>query len=202
MNRPTARHCRQRRPPAGRSGEDPLQSSLYRAALLVAAGFQAEVVARMVVKDSQRMAAAAVTQRDPALEVHLPQQVWRWPLEALLRRSSTRRRNNAAIPAQHLVQRRNRRRCTPFALQTTGNLAPPPRPDGHRAPRALGPQSSPPFAPGSSGDAETDRQASRRSPSGRATCTQWPDGYRTGDKAPAGSSPPASQASQTHAAGP
>jgi hypothetical protein len=53
----------------------------------------------MIVEHSQGMTAASIVQLHPALEVHLPEQVRRRLLKALLRRGSTYRGNDATIPA-------------------------------------------------------------------------------------------------------
>ena len=84
-DRPRACHCRRRMPPAGRSGE---MSAPGGFAPFRPAGWRkrrgTDRIARMIVDDGQRMAAVAVGKRDPALEVHLPQQVRRRLLKALV----------------------------------------------------------------------------------------------------------------------
>src|SRR5262249_23257368 len=79
--------------------ERQLQSALHGAAPLVGAGLKTQVIARMIVEHGQGMTAASVAQFDPALEVHLPEQVRRRLLKALMRRRSTYRSNDATIPA-------------------------------------------------------------------------------------------------------
>src|SRR5262245_15933065 len=106
--------------------ERPLQSALHGAALLVGAGLKTQVIARMIVEHGQWMAAAAVAQLHPALEVHLPEQVRRRLFKALLRRRSTHRGNDATIPVQDLVHRRECRRFHPLTFQAAGDLARPP----------------------------------------------------------------------------
>src|SRR5215510_9202943 len=61
-----------------------LQASLHGAALLVGTRLQTQVIARMIVQHCQRMAAASIGKRYPTLEVHLPKQVRRRLLEALV----------------------------------------------------------------------------------------------------------------------
>src|SRR5262245_21415415 len=105
------------------TAERQLQSTLHGAAPLVGAGFKTQVIARMIVKHGQRMTAASIAQRHPALEVHLPEQVRRRLLKSLQRRRSSGRRDDATIPAQDLVHRRHRRRFQSPAFQATGDLA-------------------------------------------------------------------------------
>src|SRR5712692_5906105 len=51
------------------------QSVFYRGGLLIAAGLQAQRIARVIVEHSQRMTALAVAQLKVAFEIHLPQLV-------------------------------------------------------------------------------------------------------------------------------
>ena len=77
----------------------------------------------MVVDHSQRVATATIAKRHMALEVHLPEQVRCRHLKAQAGGRSTGRRNDPAMPAQHLMHRRRDRTGQPIALQTAGNLA-------------------------------------------------------------------------------
>ena len=82
------------------------------AAVLARARLQGDVVARMVVQDRQRVAAPAVVQAYPPLEVHLPQVVGLASLEAL-HASAPLSRSGAQKPvapedAAHRAGRRQR----------------------------------------------------------------------------------------------
>src|SRR5262249_27271400 len=79
------------RQPVAAKGQ--LQSSLHGAALLVGAGFQTQVIARMVVQDSQGMASASIGKRNPAFEIHLPEQIWCRLLKPLMGYRTTSRAN-------------------------------------------------------------------------------------------------------------
>ena len=80
---PRTCHCR-RTAPSGRPWRRKMRSSLARTVglLLVGAGLQAGAEARMIVDQGQRVARASVAEPDPALEVHLPEQIGRLLLEA------------------------------------------------------------------------------------------------------------------------
>ena len=93
--------------------EGRLQMALHRDALFIGAGLEARHIARMVVHHGQRMAAHPIAEPDPALEVHLPQQVRRRPLEALRGPRRAGRRNHAAMPPQNLVHGRSAGGFTP-----------------------------------------------------------------------------------------
>src|SRR6187200_2565097 len=103
-----------------------LQMALHRDALFIGAGLEARHIARMVVHHGQRMAAHPIAEPDPALEVHLPQQVRRRPLEALRGPRRAGRRNYAAVPPQNLVHGRKCGRLHPLAFETARDLARPP----------------------------------------------------------------------------
>ena len=106
--------------------EGHLQMALHRDALFIGAGLEARHIARMVVHHGQRMAAHPIAEPDPALEVHLPQQVRRRPLEALRGPRRAGRRNYAAVPPQNLVHGRKCGRLHPLAFETARDLARPP----------------------------------------------------------------------------
>src|SRR5579859_6772106 len=101
--------------------------ALYRAALLVAAGRKADRVARVVVDDRQRMAAALAGKRHPALEVHLPEKVRRLLLEAPSGARAAERRPDPIMPEQNLMCRRARRHLAAVTLQAAHDLARSPR---------------------------------------------------------------------------
>src|SRR5215472_14543361 len=69
------------------------------------------------------MAGGPVTEPNPSLEVHLPQQVWRLFLEALSSRASCPWGNDTAMAAKDLMNRRNSGTAHTIALQYPRNLA-------------------------------------------------------------------------------
>src|SRR6202451_3058242 len=77
----------------------------------------------MVIDDGERMPSPAVRQRHVTLEVHLPKQIGRGLLEAMLRHRATRWRIDPAVPAQDLVHGRMRRTGCLLTLETMGDLA-------------------------------------------------------------------------------
>jgi hypothetical protein len=77
----------------------------------------------MIIQDRQRMTAAVIGQPDPALEVHLPEQVGRRLFEALMGLRSPRWGNNLAIPLQDLMDSRKSRWDDPVIVQALENLA-------------------------------------------------------------------------------
>ena len=109
------------------TAEGVLQSLLHRLAPLIATGLQTHVVPRMVVEHRQGMAAPAIAKCHPAFKVHLPQQFRRSLLKSLLRHSASQWINDATMPAENLVHRRDRRLCHPFACETALDLARTPR---------------------------------------------------------------------------
>ena len=193
---PRARRCRRRTLPAARSGGRSAPIGLHGAALLVGAGFKAKRVARMIVHHGQRMAAAAVGERDPALEVHLPEQV-----RASASRTgwSRRRRRPAAERYDHGgagSHARSRARAAPIpsrARQRAILRAP----QAGCASRTASMRSSIAVSVRAGLRMRTTRAIRKLpvgTPSGQATCTPVSGGSRTAGTAPAGSLPPASQA--------
>jgi hypothetical protein len=57
----------------------------------------------MVIEDGQRMAAISIGERYPALEVHLPEQIWGGLLKALVSRSTAGPCNDTTMATQNLV---------------------------------------------------------------------------------------------------
>ena len=171
MRRPRACRCRRRRPPAGRSGGTSRSSRPCTVPpCSLAQASRHERIARMVVHDGQRMAAAAVGQRDPALEVHLPQQVGGLLLEALVGRQ--RRRPAATIrPCRRRISCTVETRRQRHARRARGSArsCARPRPDARRAPPARAPRSRPRCAPGSHAAAANDPQARHRPPAQRSS---------------------------------
>lgn len=77
----------------------------------------------MVVDHRERMAPQARCDLHAALEVHLPQQVRRRLLEALVAVARLRGLRDPVVTLQNAVNRRDRRRRDPVALETAGDLA-------------------------------------------------------------------------------
>src|SRR5262245_35044042 len=101
-----------------------LQMPAYRRALFVVTGSQTQRESRVIVQHRQWVTGHAVLQRTVSLEVHLPELVGRFLLEANVRLSRRARRlRHATVPAQDLVHRRYRRHGLPVALQAMCNLA-------------------------------------------------------------------------------
>src|SRR5262245_27879456 len=80
----------------------------------------------MVVENGQGMAARLVQHRNPALVVHLPEQVRRFHLEPLHRSGAADRRADPIVPAENLMDRRYRRRFHPRTAKASLDLAGPP----------------------------------------------------------------------------
>src|SRR5215510_1883255 len=87
------------------AAECDLELALNRFALLVGTGGKTNRKARVIINNGQRMASRVVGQPHPALEVHLPQQIRRFLLKALIGSGATNRRLNPAMPAQDLMDR-------------------------------------------------------------------------------------------------
>src|SRR5262249_17071056 len=104
-----------------------LQASLHGAALLVGTRVQTQVIARMIVQHRQRMATASIAKLYPALEIHLPKQVRRGLLKALVRPSSACWTNNTIMAAQDLVHGGKGRSSDPLTFKTACDLARSPR---------------------------------------------------------------------------
>src|SRR5260370_11366836 len=98
------------------AAEGQFQTAAYGIAALIGASLQAQVIARMIVYHRQRMALRVVAKPHPALEVHLPQQIWRRHLKALAGHRASKRRFDTVRPAQDLVACRKRRRTVILAL--------------------------------------------------------------------------------------
>lgn len=120
--------------------ERPFQPAAHRLAALIAASLQAQIVARAIVDDGQRMALGIVAEPHPALEVHLPQQVRRRHLEALDRRQAADRRRNQVMTAKNRMHRRDRRRIAASLLKSPGDLprSPSRMRSAHRDDRSFG----------------------------------------------------------------
>src|SRR6185312_11516876 len=100
---------------------------LYGKALLVGAGLQAQDVTRMIVDHGQRMTVGAVGERHVTLEIHLPQQIGSFLLEAMSRVGGCLvRRLDPSVPAQDLMHRGSRRNRQSVPLQVMRDLAGPP----------------------------------------------------------------------------
>src|SRR5579885_1450342 len=102
-----------------------LDMAARRRALLVAAGLQAERIARVIVDHRQRMAPALIPHGKAPLEVHLPEEVRSRMLEATAGLLA-HRRAHPAVPDQDRMDGRGRRRRQPIHLQATPDLAPAP----------------------------------------------------------------------------
>src|SRR6185312_16709168 len=100
-----------------------LQMALNRGFLLVRASLQAGRVTGMVIDDGQGMAALAIAEFDPTLEVHLPEKIGGGLFEPLLRRCAVSRRNDAAVTGKNGMHSRYRRRFHALAFQASRNLA-------------------------------------------------------------------------------
>src|SRR5260370_22950071 len=81
----------------------------------------------MIVHPRQWMALRIVAKPHPALEVHLPQQIWCRHLKALAGHRASRRRFDTVRPAQDLMDGRKCRRTLVLAFQTAHDLASSPR---------------------------------------------------------------------------
>src|SRR5260221_12704219 len=81
----------------------------------------------MTVPHRQWMALRIVAKPHPALEVHLPQQIWCRHLKALAGHRASRRRFDTVRPAQDLMDGRKCRRTLVLAFQTAHDLASSPR---------------------------------------------------------------------------
>ena len=79
---------------------------LHGKPLFVGTGFQAHHITGMIIDHGQRMAVHPIDQRHVAFEVHLPQQIWSFLLEAMPRIwRRALRRFDPAVPAQDLMHR-------------------------------------------------------------------------------------------------
>lgn len=91
-------------------GEDSLEAGLHGEGLFVAARFQSQGVARVIVEQSQWVAASTSLEPKVAFEVHLPELIWRSPFEAL---AGAMRLSifflDTAVAAQDAVHRAHRR---------------------------------------------------------------------------------------------
>src|SRR5260221_9419866 len=81
----------------------------------------------MIVPHGRGMALRSVAKPHPALEVHLPQQIWCRHLKALARHRASRRRFDTVRPAQDLMDGRKWRLALVLAFQTPHDLASSPR---------------------------------------------------------------------------
>jgi hypothetical protein len=97
--------------------------ALNGAALLVGAGVQARREAGMIIDDGRGMTAFPTGEPDPALEVHLPQKIVGFLLEALIGQARALWRQDGAMPAKNLVHGRDSRRPHATTLEAMGELA-------------------------------------------------------------------------------
>src|SRR3984893_996776 len=109
------------------AAEGQFQTAAHVIAALIAESLQAQVIARMIVYHRQWMALRVVTKPHPALEVHLPQQIWRQHLKTLAGHRASKRRFDTVRSAQDLMDGRKCRRTLVLALHTAHDLASSPR---------------------------------------------------------------------------
>jgi hypothetical protein len=77
----------------------------------------------MVIEDGQRMAAASIGERHPALEVHLPEQIGGGLLKALVSCRTAGRGNDTTVATQDLVHRRIGGTCHAITFEAAHDLA-------------------------------------------------------------------------------
>ena len=102
--------------------EGAFQQRPYRLRPLVAAGRKAEREARVIVEHGERMAPSAFTDLHAALEVHLPQKIGGWLLEAL-RGRCPRGCFDQAMAREDRMHRRDGGRSEAFLRQKMCDLA-------------------------------------------------------------------------------
>src|SRR5581483_1055146 len=106
------------------TAESLIEMSAHGGALLIVTSSQAQREPRVIVQHRQRVTGYAVLERTVSLEVHLPELIGSFLLEANVWLSGRARRlAHPIVSAQDLVHRRYRRHGLPVALQAMRELA-------------------------------------------------------------------------------